>query len=69
MTHSNIAYHCANCGNYIDLCILKNRGLTLEERNETAHKRHGYHVTNPDTFTISSAGHVLLASSGVSDLW
>ena len=31
VTHSSEAYHCINCGNYIDLRILRNRLLTPEE--------------------------------------
>ena len=68
MTHALPGYHCVNCGNYIDLCILKNRSLTLEQQHETAHKRTGHHVIDTDTFAISGHGHVLFGASSVFDL-
>ena len=67
-THEGVAYHCVNCGNYLDLCILKNRSLTLEQQHATAHKRTGHHATDTDTFTISRYGHVLLGVDSVLDL-
>ena len=39
VTHSSVAYHCVNCGNYIDLRILRNRLLTPEELKADANNR------------------------------
>ena len=66
ITHTSIAYHCVNCGNYIDLCILMNRGLSLEARNRAAHKKSGSYMTADETFVVRS---VLLGQSSLFDLW
>lgn len=60
VTHEGVAYHCVNCGNYIDLNILRNRQLTPTQRSANAHKivKHGL---GDDPDTLSGLGARLLA--------
>lgn len=67
-THEGVAYHCVNCGNYIDLCILKNRNLTMEELYAVSHKRGRQVESHSGTFTLSGYGHVLFDRGSVLDL-
>lgn len=47
-TQSHPAYHCVNCGAYLDLCILKNQRLTLDERSHLVTKTRVSHAPMGD---------------------
>jgi|CXWL01.1.fsa_nt_gi hypothetical protein len=60
ITSSGPAYHCVNCGNYLDLAILRNQRLTLEERQAYAPKGMAIHSRRDAAYVLSGAGGVFL---------
>ena len=60
VTHEGTAYHCLNCGNYLDLRILRNQSLSLEERKAYAPRRVITHTLGDDAYVLSGAGGVFL---------
>lgn len=70
ITRSRPAYHCVNCGRYIDLCILKNSELTLAERSKLGdHKHVPKGAVGDDPHFVSCVGSLLLDRGTVSSLW
>ena len=67
ITHEGAAYHCVNCGNYIDLHILRNRRLTLAERIANAHKK-PRHSVGDDSDSLSGLGVRFLDASSLLEL-
>jgi hypothetical protein len=66
-THNGTAYHCVNCGNYIDLHILRNKQLTLAEREANADKR-TKHSVGDDSASLSGFSAKFLDGSSLFDL-
>ena len=66
-THSSIAYHCVNCGNYIDLRILYNKQMTPAEREANAHKRIK-HSMGDDSDSLSGFSAKFLDGSSLFEL-
>ena len=67
VTHSSVAYHCVNCGNYIDLRILRNRLLTPEELKADANNR-VKHSMGDNIDGLSSFSGLFLGSSSLLEL-
>lgn len=62
-THEGTAYHCINCGNYIDLCILNNKQRKVDPHAPT--RRASKYDMGDDTYALAVRSDVLLGSGGV----
>ena len=68
ITKSKPAYHCVNCGHYVDLCIIKNKSITPEQRRQYAGKRISKYDMGDDAYPVSCVSTLLLDSGHVSSL-
>lgn len=68
LTHEGTAYHCINCGNYIDLTIIRNRQSTPKETPRVPKRRISKYDMGDDTYALAVRCSLLLDSGSLAGI-